>query len=187
MPCDLPAWVLNPVTMKTFNTAYFLAQSRTGARGAIHYDPFFYPLDSIREWNRIYGPRGFLQYQCVVPHENHGPIRGILAQIADSGMGSFLAVLKTFGTEISPGMLSFPRPGVTLALDFPFNGERILGLLDQLDEVVRTSGGAVYPAKDARMTAQSFQSYFKAWREFSSFIDPKFSSSFWRRVSAERK
>ncbi len=184
MPCDLPAWSLNPATVKAFNSVYFHLQSRAGASGVTHYDPFFYPLDRIGEWNRIYGPRGFLQYQCVVPHQDRGPIRRILERIADSGMGSFLAVLKTFGAQASPGMLSFPRPGVTLALDFPNNGERILGLLDELDEIVRTCGGAVYPAKDARMSARCFQSYFKAWREFSDFIDPKFSSSFWRRVSA---
>jgi FAD/FMN-containing dehydrogenase len=94
-------------------------------------------------------------------------------------------VLKTFGNIQSPGMLSFPRPGVTLALDFAFRGETTLRLLDRLDRIVREMCGAVYPAKDARMSAESFQAYFPQWREFARYIDPKFSSSFWRRVTAK--
>jgi FAD/FMN-containing dehydrogenase len=134
----------------------------------------------------MYGRQGFLQYQCVVPyHDNHRAIKEILQQIGQSGEGSFLAVLKTFGRIQSPGMLSFPRPGVTLALDFAFRGETTLRLLDRLDRIVREMCGAVYPAKDARMSAESFQAYFPQWREFARYIDPKFSSSFWRRVTAK--
>jgi FAD/FMN-containing dehydrogenase len=80
-------------------------------------------------------------------------------------------------------MLSFPRPGVTLALDFPFRGQRTLGLLNRLDEIVRAHGGVLYPAKDARMSAETFQACYPQWREFARYIDPKFSSSFWRRVT----
>ena len=92
-------------------------------------------------------------------------------------------VLKQFGDQPSRGLLSFPRPGVTLALDFPNRGEPTLQLLESLDSITRAAGGAVYPAKDARMSAQSFQQYFPAWTKLQDYIDPMFSSSFWRRVT----
>jgi hypothetical protein len=127
-----------------------------------------------------------LQYQCVLPGED-GPalMREMLAAIASSGNGSFLAVLKVFGDRKSPGMMSFPRPGVTLALDFP-NRPDVFRLLERLDEMTRAASGAVYPAKDARMSGESFQTYFPAWQEFSQYVDPAFSSSFWRRVAGEK-
>jgi hypothetical protein len=102
-------------------------------------------------------------------------------------MGSFLVVLKNFGNVTSPGMLSFPRPGTTLAIDFPNRGARTLSLLEALDDITRSTGGAVYPAKDARMSPGAFQQYFPEWRTFSQFIDPAFSSSFWRRVTGSAK
>jgi FAD/FMN-containing dehydrogenase len=148
----------------------------------VAYEPFFYPLDSLGRWNRVYGQRGFLQYQCVVPKS---ALQRILRLITDSGMGSFLAVLKQFGARSSPGMLSFPRPGLTLALDFAMRGERTLALLNALDQVVFESGGALYPAKDARMTPQMFAASFPNWREFRHYVDEKLSSSFWRRVTGE--
>jgi FAD/FMN-containing dehydrogenase len=127
-----------------------------------------------------------LQYQFVVPYDqDRTAIKDILTQISRSGVVSFLAVLKVFGDVPSPGMLSFPRPGVTLALDFPFRGRRTLDLLDRLDQVVQAHGGVLYPAKDARMSAQSFQAFYPQWREFAQYIDPKFSSSFWRRVTRD--
>src|SRR5690606_9781449 len=134
----------------------------------------------------MYGRRGFLQYQCVVPFDGDNvPIKEILDRIRRSGQGSFLTVFKTFGDVPSPGMLSFPRPGITLALDFPLQGQETLRLLDDLDTVVRESGGALYPAKDARMSAESFRASFPRWEEFARYVDPKFSSSFWRRVTSE--
>jgi FAD/FMN-containing dehydrogenase len=96
-------------------------------------------------------------------------------------------VLKLFGAVQSPGMLSFPRPGITLALDFAYHGKKTLQLLDELDKVVRQGGGAVYPAKDARMSAENFQAFFPRWREFARHVDPHFSSSFWRRVTFSEK
>jgi FAD/FMN-containing dehydrogenase len=185
IPCDLPGLLLNRATMRAFNTIYYYAQSRRHIRQTVHYETFFYPLDLIADWNRLYGNRGFLQYQCVVPHGDNCVIREILTQIARSGQASFLAVMKMFGSARSAGMLSFPRPGVTLALDFPLRGAPILQLLDRFDEIVRANGGAVYPAKDARMSARSFQAFFPQWSAFSRFVDPRFSSSFWRRVSTQ--
>ncbi len=184
VPFDLPSFVLNHYSMKAFNTAIYYRQIRKRVRKIVPYNPFFYPLDMIHDWNRMYGPRGFFQYQCVVRYDDgHRAIKEILHQIQRSGEGSFLAVLKTFGDVQSPGMLSFPRPGVTLALDFPNRGESTLKLFETLDQIVQENCGAVYPAKDARMSAQHFQMAYPRWREFSKYVDPKFSSTFWRRVT----
>ena len=109
--------------------------------------------------------------------------RRLLELIAESGQGSFLAVLKTFGHRPSPGILSFPRPGVTVALDFPNTGDSVRELFSKLDEQVLKAGGAIYPAKDARMPRAVFEASFPNWREFEEYIDPAFSSSFWRRVT----
>jgi hypothetical protein len=108
----------------------------------------------------------------------------LLSVIAKSKMGSFLSVLKKFGDVESPGLMSFPRKGVTLALDFANQGSKTLQLMDELDKIVVEANGAVYPAKDARMSPGSFQHYYPQWQTFSEYIDPKCSSSFWRRVTA---
>lgn len=187
MPVDLPGFFINAFTVRAFNEVYYRAQPTKTIRRITGFDPFFYPLDVINDWNRFYGKPGFLQYQCVVPYENdYGPISEIIRRIGQSGQGSPVVVLKTFGEKPSPGMLSFPRPGVTLALDFAFRGKSTLQLLDHLDAVVREVGGAIYPAKDARMSFETFEASFPNWREFARFIDPKFSSSFWRRVMSGR-
>jgi FAD/FMN-containing dehydrogenase len=106
----------------------------------------------------------------------------LLDAITASGEASFLSVLKVFGDRPSPGLLSFPRPGVTLALDFPMRGERTLALLDRLDAIVMEAGGAIYPAKDARMSRETFARSFPRLEAFTRHVDPAFSSSFWRRV-----
>ena len=110
----------------------------------------------------------------------------MLRQVSGSKEAPSLAVLKRFGALKSPGMLSFPRPGITLAIDFANRGPSTLALLERLDEIVREAGGSVYPAKDARMSAASFRRFFPGWESFVPHIDPKFSSSFWRRVTADR-
>ena len=183
-PRDAPAWALNRLSVRAFNALYWRQQLRPVVRKRVHYEPFFYPLDAVGDWNRIYGRRGFFQYQFVVPHEDgHGAIRELLDRIATSGEASFLAVLKTFGDLESPGLLSFPMPGVTLALDFPNRGERTRRLFRALDALVREAGGRLYPAKDACMTAADFQRFYPAWEVFQEHVDPAFSSSFWRRVT----
>lgn len=185
VPINFPSFVLNPLTVRAFNELFYRKQFPKRVHHTVPYDPFFYPLDSIHDWYRMYGKRGFLQYQFVVPFENsREAMREILGRIRHSGEGSFLTVLKQFGHIQSPGILSFPRPGLTLALDFAYGGPQTLRLLDELDAIVLQSGGAVYPAKDARMSAESFQAFFPRWKEFSAYVDPKFSSSFWRRVTA---
>jgi FAD/FMN-containing dehydrogenase len=186
MPVDMPSFTLNTFTLKLFNTVYYRAQKEKLIARSIPYDPFFYPLDAIHNWNRMYGKRGFFQYQCIVPYRNgYEVMKEMLERISRSGEGSFLAVLKTFSDTPSPGILSFPRPGLELALDFANRGSKILNLLDQLDVLVRHNGGTVYPAKDARMSPESFHAFFPRWREFAHYIDPKFSSSFWRRVTGD--
>ncbi len=183
-PIDAPSWLLNPLSVRAFNTAYFNKQVARQKQSRIHYDPYFYPLDAVRDWNRGYGKRGLLQYQCVVPFDDsNASVREILGQIAESGAGSFLAVIKTFGDIPSPGLMSFPRPGITLALDFANKGDATICLFHRLDVIVREAGGAVYPAKDACMSGESFRAYFPRWEEFATHIDPSFSSSFWRRVT----
>ncbi|MCB1920789.1 MAG: FAD-binding oxidoreductase [Candidatus Competibacteraceae bacterium] len=181
IPFMLPFSLVNRLSVGNFNRFYY--HLPRPARGLTPYQPFFYPLDNLLHWNRLYGPRGLFQYQCVIPPANaRDALREILARIAASRQGSMLAVLKRFGERTSGGLLSFPRPGVTLALDFPNQGSHTLDLLERLDEVTRQAGGAVYPAKDARMSGDSFRQYFPQWRKFSEYMDPGFSSSFWRRV-----
>jgi FAD/FMN-containing dehydrogenase len=183
VPVTPPLSLINTLSLKAFNTLYFNKQRADTVRGLQHYRPFFYPLDALLEWNRIYGPRGFYQYQCVVPPDRALPAtRQLLETIAASGMGSFLAVLKQFGSPASRGMLSFPEPGTTLALDFPNQGEKLMRLLAQLDRIVLDAGGRLYPAKDGRMGAAAFKAGYPNWQAFSSYVDPRFASGFWRRV-----
>jgi FAD/FMN-containing dehydrogenase len=182
-PCEAPSWLLNSYFMRSFNTLYYNKQFSRVVEGLTHYEPFFYPLDAILNWNRMYGRRGFFQYQFVVPFEqDKSIIKEIFARITASKRASFLAVLKTFGDIPSPGLMSFPRKGVTLALDFPNDGEPTLRLMRELDEIVFQAGGSLYPAKDARMSPQSFRASYPKLDEFKKLIDPRFSSSFWRRV-----
>ncbi|MBI9075207.1 MAG: FAD-binding oxidoreductase [Desulfatibacillum sp.] len=184
MPIDPPFSLVNSLSLKIFNALYYSRQATKKSAKTVRYEPFFYPLDSIDNWNRLYGKRGFYQYQCVIPPEtSRDGIREILERIAMSGLGSFLAVLKKFGNIPSPGLLSFPRPGVTLALDFPNLGEKTRNLLSSLDQVVSHAGGALYPAKDARMSEEMFRQSFPGTDAFIPFIDPAFGSCFWNRVN----
>ncbi|MEM9315636.1 MAG: FAD-binding oxidoreductase [Pseudomonadota bacterium] len=183
-PIDPPVALVNRLSLRLFNSLYYRKQLSDRTAGQIHYQPFFYPLDSIRSWNRMYGARGFLQYQCVVPASTmRDSIHDILTEIGQAGTGSFLAVLKVFGDLPSPGMLSFPMAGATLALDFPNKGEETLKLLSRLDRVTSSAGGRIYPAKDACMSARDFQHGYPAWQNFLEFKDPEITSSFWRRVT----
>jgi len=184
VPCYAPAFTLNSLTIRLFNYFYYHQQESKVVRKQVHYDSFFYPLDVISHWNRIYGKRGFFQYQCVIPEKDSVVgIQELMKLVSQSGEASFLAVLKKFGSLASPGLLSFPKKGATLALDFANHGEKTLKLMEDMDQIVRHYQGSVYPAKDARMSAESFQTYFPQWKELIPFIDPRFSSSFWRRTT----
>jgi FAD/FMN-containing dehydrogenase len=180
---DAPAHLLNRTTLAAFNALQYRRGRAGRVRSTVPYEPFFFPLDALGNWNRLYGAAGFVQYQCVVPDAaDGGATRSILERVSTSREIPTLTVLKRFGALPSPGLLSFPRPGLTLAIDFPYRGEPTLALLDELDREVRDAGGAVYPAKDARMSRESFRAFFPAWRTFATLVDPRFSSSFWRRV-----
>lgn len=184
VPVFFPEFALNPMSIKAFNFAYYHKNIFKHRANTVHYDPFFYPLDSLNNWNKIYGRRGFLQYQVVVPYDrdNGQAIQEIMDLVKKNQRGSFLVVLKTFGSIKSEGLMSFPREGVTLALDFANYGPDLLKFLDDCDVLVRQAGGAIYPAKDARMSKESFAQFYPRLNEFEKFIDPQFSSSFWRRV-----
>jgi len=177
VPFEAPELLLSPFLLRTFNALYDHLP-RWRSRTSVW--KFFHPLDALGGWNRLYGRRGFFQHQSVVP-DMEG-VRALLALTSTRGQGSFLSVLKRFGALMSPGMLSFPRPGWTLTVDVPNRGEETLGYLDEMDAVVRTYGGAVYPAKDARMSGETFRMGYPRLDEFATFIDPGFRSRFWSRV-----
>jgi len=183
VPFEMPAFVLNGHLMKMFNSFYYSKQGAVKRSTTVHYEPFFYPLDSIANWNLMYGRDGFFQYQLVVPQSRREAVAEILDRVVQSRQGTFLAVLKTFGPIKSPGLLSFPQAGITLALDFANRGQKTARLFDALDSIVLGAGGRLYPAKDARMPAHVFQQGFPQWKIFSQYLDPAFSSSFWRRVT----
>lgn len=166
VPFDTPGFLLNRYSIQAMNTLYYHRVRTPRSTREIHYDPYFYPLDSIHHWNRLYGSEGFLQYQFVLPRE--AGLEGmtiILKQIASSGMGSFLAVLKAMGPENS-NYLSFPLQGYTLALDFK-NQPGLHPLLARLDDIVMSYGGRNYLAKDARMTEHFFKSSYPNWEQFA--------------------
>jgi FAD/FMN-containing dehydrogenase len=184
VPVELPVSPLNRLTLVAFNRLYQAWGRRASGARLIHYDSFFFPLDRVAHWNRIYGRDGLLQLQCAVPHEAApSAVRELLGAVARAGEGSFLAVLKNFGDVASPGLLSFPRKGVTLALDFPNKGDRTARLFRALHETVAAHGGRLYPAKDAHMSREQFRRQFAdVLPRFRAQLDPAFSSSFWRRV-----
>lgn len=189
VPFFFPRLALNRFVVRAFNSRYY----RRGANGAasklVDYDSFFYPLDAIHEWNRIYGRRGFAQYQCVLPLEaSHQGLNLILGRIAASGQGSFLSTLKLFGIEndTHPGLLSFPMEGYTLALDFPIS-RSALALMKELDAIVLDHGGRLYLAKDARADGEMMRrgypglAAFEAIRQQSGAA-AKFQSELSRRL-----
>ncbi len=189
VPFDLPEFALNSLTVRAFNTVYYAIHPGREKHTLVDYDHFFYPLDSIRDWTRIYGRRGFVQYQCVWPsEESRAGLIETLEAIAQSGRGSFLTTLKKFGSQ--GGILSFPIPGYTLAIDFWVEPE-LFPFLDRLDEMVLKRGGRVYLAKDARMRPEVFRAMYPdlpRWQAIKAGIDPnyRFSSSLSRRLCMER-
>ena len=183
MPLTPPVSLVNKLSLRMFNSAYFQLNKQRAGRSRAHYESFFYPLDNLHEWNRMYGPRGFYQYQSVVPPKDGADaVAAMLGEIARSGDGSFLAVLKTFGNRAAPGMLSFACPGVTLALDFPNHGSRTARLFSRLDAIVREAGGRIYMAKDARMPRDLFESGYPRLGEFLGYRDSGISSALSRRL-----
>jgi len=165
VPFDLPSFTLNRLSVSAFNELYFRAGAmKAGYPFLVHWDPYFFPLDGLGNWNRIYGRRGFLQYQCVIPREHAAPVlRGILKHVSKHGNASFLAVLKQLGP--SHGHLSFPLEGFTLALDLPVS-DHVFPLLDELDRSVIESGGRLYLAKDSRQSPATFEAGYPGLSRF---------------------
>jgi len=183
VPLIPPLSLINNLSLRAFNHTYWHAHPSQRKQVRSGYEPFFYPLDRILHWNRVYGPRGFQQYQCVIPDSAaEVAMREILGVIADAGQGSFLAVLKRCGDIESPGLLSFPLPGASLALDFP-QKQGLVPLFLRLDRIVHEAGGRLYPAKDAHMSGADFRRAYPAWEQLEALRDPSLNSHFWKRVT----
>jgi FAD/FMN-containing dehydrogenase len=184
VPFDLPLALVNRPFMRMFNEAYRIANTRAAADRIVDHRAFFFPLDAVGAWNRLYGPAGLFQHQSVLPTEAAPAAVGeLLAAAREAGEASFLTVLKRFGTQVSPALLSFPRSGFTLTLDFANRGSRTRALLDRLDAITLGAGGAVNPYKDARMSAETFAASFPRWPELEAVRDPAFMSDFWARTA----
>jgi FAD/FMN-containing dehydrogenase len=182
MPLTPPFSLIGRRSLRPLNAAYYALNCRRRGRRVLHQQQFLFPLDTVLEWNRIYGPNGFYQYQSVVPqHSAPTATAEMLQAIARSGEGSILAVLKTFGERKAPGLLSFVQPGVTLALDFG-NRPAAAALFERLDAIVLAAGGRLYLAKDARMPRQMFEAGYPRLTEFLKLRDPGMSSAMSRRL-----
>jgi len=156
VPCDFPGWFVGPWSIRPFNSLYYRTKGARTWQGVVHPQPFFYPLDAVLHWNRLYGRRGFAQYQCVVPQEDGGAAyHRLLEVVARMGGASPLSVIKNCGPE-GRGLLSFPMPGISVALDLPYRAGRTEALVRALDEIVIAAGGRVYLAKDALTPAADF-------------------------------
>ncbi len=188
VPFDLPISALNYPSLKLFNAAYYHLKGRKHEPHLCGYQSFFYPLDQVLNWNRLYGKAGLYQHQSAVPEESaHVVIPQMLAATREARQNSFLTVLKRFGNGASPGIMSFPQVGYTLTVDFPNRGTRTLALLERLDQMTTDAGGRVNPYKDQRMSASVFKSGFPRWKELEQERDPAFNSNFWARCTGTAK
>ena len=173
VPVDAPDWILNGLTMRSFNELWFQKARLAGDTTIQPLSGFFHPLDFVNAWNRLYGRRGLVQYQAVVPHGADGAVRAMVERLSSASAGSFLAVLKRMGP--GTGLLSFPIEGWTLALDMPARLPGLAQLLDDLDELVAAAGGRIYLAKDSRMRPDLLDAMYPElprWREIQASLDP---------------
>ncbi len=186
MPARIPSGLLRPLTVGAFNAAYYQLMGRPGVDVSVPLRAYFHPLDGIAQWNRVYGKRGFVQYQFVVPDESAWVIDTALKLLRSIGAPSAVSVLKRFGAG-NPGPLSFPAPGWTLALDIPVGPPALAATLDHLDDIVITAGGREYLAKDARMSPWALRRGYprlEEWQETAARMDPRgiFTSDLDRRL-----
>jgi FAD/FMN-containing dehydrogenase len=192
LPFALPSWILNSLAGRIFNQFYYRARGKALAPYLTDYESFFYPLDSIDNWNRIYGPRGFVQYQCVFPHATaRQGLHRLLDELARSRRSSFLGVLKRFGPQ-GAGLLSFPIEGYTLAIDLPVTDPTLFSFLDRLDEIVLEHSGRVYLAKNPRLKPSTFRAMYprvSEWEDLKAEVDPtnRFSSDLSRMLELGMK
>lgn len=186
VPFTCPSWLLNNVTVKAFNHFYYKRQARKPNQ-IVNYKNYFYPLDLITNWNRLYGKNGFIEYQCVIPEENSFiAIKLILEKLTKAKYPSFFGGIKRFGAS-SRGFLSFPMQGYTLALDIPLKNQALLTLLDELDAIVLQYSGRIYLAKDARLKPENFRAMYpnyQQWLVQKQKLDPHnyFTSSLAKRL-----
>ena len=186
MPLDLPPWALNDLSVRAFNALYWRRAVPEAREAVSNYIQFLHPLDAITDWNRLYGRRGFHQFQCVVPREGGADtVKRLLRAASEGGGASFLAVLKVMGRS-GRGLLSFAQPGYSLALDFAA-GAQTASLFRTLEHITRDAGGRIYLAKDSMMSAESFKAMYPgidAFQQVRASIDPdrRFSSSLSRRL-----
>ncbi len=185
LPFNLPNWTLNKLTVKAFNALFYGKVLKKDSTAIVDIEPYFYPLDVLGNWNRLYGNRGFVQYQFVIPmqYANDG-MTEIVRAIVKSGESSFLAVLKLFG-EQNEGWLSFPKKGIQLALDFRAN-EDTFKLLNRLDKMVQEMGGRSYLAKDARMSAEFFAAGYPKLEQFKQLLSEIDPNSKFRSLQSDR-
>jgi decaprenylphospho-beta-D-ribofuranose 2-oxidase len=184
VPFDFPVFALNRYTIRTLNELYYQLGSRKTKTQIVDWDSYFYPLDAVLKWNRVYGRKGFLQFQCVFPLEQSlDGLTELLEVIAEAGAGSFLAVLKRFGSQES--RFSFPMAGYTLALDFP-RTDKTLALFKELDAITLAHGGRFYLAKDSRMTAETLLASDNRVADFVQLRDQKGWRSRFLSSQAER-
>jgi len=174
IPFHTPGLLLNRHSISAFNMAYFNLKKHGKNNKQVHFNDYFFPLDGIKNWNRLYGKKGLIQYQFLLPLETAKEgIKHVLSRLKSSGNFSFLSVLKKFG-KANENWLSFPFPGYTLTLDFKFQ-ERLLPFLDELDKVIIDHGGRLYLAKDSRMSKETFQKCYPRWQDFvevKQLVDP---------------
>ncbi|HEY0679700.1 MAG TPA: FAD-binding oxidoreductase [Chitinophagaceae bacterium] len=182
-PFNLPWWILNTFTVKAFNFLYYHKNTKKEINNVVSYEPFFYPLDAILHWNRGYGSKGFIQYQFVLPLEARNGLVEIMKRISDAGLGSFLAVLKVFGKQDS--LISFPKEGYTLALDFPVR-KGLMEFLDELDQIVLKYGGRLYMSKDARMKPGVLQAGYPRLQQFKNIIHKYNPDNKLRSIQSDR-
>ncbi|THK40056.1 FAD-binding oxidoreductase [Ensifer sp. MPMI2T] len=188
VPFSLPFNPLNTVTMRAVNEYRFHRERPAETVSTMTWSSYFYPLDAIGSWDRVYGPGGPCQHQSVYPSQNAPEITVRLLETARrAGHASFLTVLKRFGNVASRGLLSFARPGFALTLDFANRGEATSKLLGELDRIVVDSGGAVNPCNDFRMSPEIFEASFPSWGKLETLRDPAMVSDFWRRTALALK
>jgi decaprenylphospho-beta-D-ribofuranose 2-oxidase len=185
VPLDMPAFLLNHRSIRAFNALYYHRVKKTTLAERVHYEQFFYPLDKILNWNRLYGKRGFTQYQFVMPKAGGKEgIAAVLKHMTDAERGSFLAVLKAFGRG-NDNYLSFPMEGYTLAVDFKLD-DGLFGLLDQLDRIVLDHGGRLYLTKDARMGPETFKRGYPRWESFQKARRAVGADTHFRSLQSQR-
>ena len=184
IPTEFPSWALNSLSVRAFNAFYYWNGKRNHEEKLVDLDSYFFPLDTILGWNKIYGRRGFAQFQCVLPIKNSDDgLRALLSAIANAGAGSFLAVLKRLGTQKSK--FSFPMEGYTLALDFPIN-RKTLALMEQLDSITVEHGGYFYLAKDSRMSREVFQKSESRASDYLAYRNNQVGSKVFESAQSKR-